>query len=107
MKNRLRIPIFPHRNSSSVLRENEAKSALGSPILARWPRGPMVTPAPRLPMDRLGPLLLKLFVWRSTPRPKRPLGCEDAPFGQCGRASLLVDLAGDEMALLIEDLMGS
>ena len=36
------------------------------------------------------------------PGPKRPLGREGAPFGQCGRASLLVDLAGDEMALLIE-----
>ena len=30
------------------------------------------------------------------------LGRKSAPFGQCGRASLLVDLAGDEMALLIE-----
>ena len=30
------------------------------------------------------------------------LGREGAKFGPCGRASLLVDLAGDEMALLIE-----
>ena len=30
------------------------------------------------------------------------LRCKGAPLGQCGRASLLVHLAGDEMALLIE-----
>jgi len=35
------------------------------------------------------------------------LRCKGAPLGQCGRASLLVHLAGDEMALLIEDPMGS
>src|SRR5208337_703620 len=40
--------------------------------------------------------------WCSTPEPTRPLGREGAPLGQCRRASLLVDLAGDEMALLIE-----
>ena len=43
-------------------------------------------------------------VWecRSMPRPKRRLGGEGAPLGQRGRAPLFVDLAGDEMALLIE-----
>ena len=40
--------------------------------------------------------------WRSTPRPKRPLGRESAPLGQCAGSSLFVDLASDEMALLIE-----
>src|SRR5208337_5112189 len=40
--------------------------------------------------------------WCSTPEPTRPLGREGAPLGQCRRASLLVDLTGDEMALLIE-----
>src|SRR5208337_727040 len=40
--------------------------------------------------------------WCSTPEPTRPLGREGAPLGQCRRASLLVDLAGDDMALLIE-----
>ena len=30
------------------------------------------------------------------------LRCKCAPLGQCGRASLLVDLPGDEMPLLIE-----
>ena len=33
---------------------------------------------------------------------KRHSSREGAPLGQCGRASLLVNLAGDEMALLIE-----
>ena len=41
-------------------------------------------------------------VGRSTGRPKRRLGCEGAPLGQRGGAPLFVDLAGDEMALLIE-----
>jgi hypothetical protein len=36
------------------------------------------------------------------PRPKRPLRCEDAPLGQRAGSSLFVNLAGDEMALLIE-----
>ncbi len=45
--------------------------------------------------------------WRSTPRPKRPLGRESAPLGQCAGSSLFVDSASDEMALLIEDPMGS
>ena len=40
--------------------------------------------------------------WRSTPRPKRPLGRESAPLGQCAGSSLFVDLASDEMALLME-----
>ena len=40
--------------------------------------------------------------WRSTPRPKRPLGRESAPLGECAGSSLFVDLASDEMALLIE-----
>ena len=35
-------------------------------------------------------------------RPKRRLGREGAPLGQRGGASLFVNLAGDEMALLIE-----
>jgi hypothetical protein len=43
--------------------------------------------------------------WRSTPRPKRPLGRESAPLGQCAGSSLFVDLASDEMALLIEVVM--
>src|SRR5208283_2812689 len=38
----------------------------------------------------------------STPRPKRRLGREGAPLGQRGGAPLFVNLAGDEMALLIE-----
>jgi hypothetical protein len=39
----------------------------------------------------------------ATCRPlKRRLSGERSPLGQCGRASLLVDLAGDEMALVIE-----
>jgi len=41
-------------------------------------------------------------VWRSTRRPKRRLGREGAPLGQRGGAPLFVNLAGDEMALLIE-----
>ena len=41
-------------------------------------------------------------VGRSTRRPKRRLGREDAPLGQRGGAPLFVNLAGDEMALLIE-----
>ncbi len=41
-------------------------------------------------------------VGRSKRRPKRRLGREGAPLGQRGGASLLVNLAGDEMALLIE-----
>ena len=41
-------------------------------------------------------------VGRSTRRPKRRLGREGAPLGQRGGAPLFVDLAGDEMALLIE-----
>ena len=40
--------------------------------------------------------------WRNTPTLRRHSSREGAPLGQCGRASLLVDLAGDEMALLIE-----
>jgi hypothetical protein len=36
------------------------------------------------------------------PNPKRRLGGEGAPLCQRGRAPLIVDLAGDEMALLIE-----
>ena len=35
-------------------------------------------------------------------RPKRPLSRESAPLGQCAGSSLFVDLASDEMALLIE-----
>ena len=35
-------------------------------------------------------------------RPKRRPGREGAPLGQRGGAPLFVDLAGDEMALLIE-----
>ena len=42
-----------------------------------------------------------LRVAQHAPR-KRYLSREGAPLGQCGRASLLVNLAGDEMALLIE-----
>jgi hypothetical protein len=38
----------------------------------------------------------------ATRKPKRPLGREGAPLGQRGRTSVLVDLAGDEMPLLIE-----
>jgi hypothetical protein len=34
--------------------------------------------------------------------PSSHLSCEGAPLGQRGRAPLFVDLAGDEMALLIE-----
>ncbi len=41
-------------------------------------------------------------VGRSTGRPKRRLGREGAPLGQRGGAPLFVNLAGDEMALLIE-----
>ena len=41
-------------------------------------------------------------VGRSTCRPKRRLGREGAPLGQRGGAPLFVNLAGDEMALLIE-----
>ncbi len=41
-------------------------------------------------------------VGRSTRRPKRRLGREGAPLGQRGGAPLFVNLAGDEMALLIE-----
>ena len=41
-------------------------------------------------------------VWRSALRPKRPLGREGAPLGQRGEAPLFVNLAGGEMALLIE-----
>ncbi len=40
-------------------------------------------------------------VGRSTRRPKRRLGREGAPLGQRGGAPLFVNLAGDEMALLI------
>ena len=41
-------------------------------------------------------------VGRSKRRPKRRLGREGAPLGQRGGAPLFVNLAGDEMALLIE-----
>ena len=41
-------------------------------------------------------------VGRSTRRPKRRLGREGAPLGHRGGAPLFVNLAGDEMALLIE-----
>ena len=41
-------------------------------------------------------------VGRSERRPKRRLGREGAPLGQRGGAPLFVNLAGDEMALLIE-----
>ena len=41
-------------------------------------------------------------VRRSKRRPKRRLGREGAPLGQRGGAPLFVNLAGDEMALLIE-----
>ena len=40
------------------------------------------------------------------PRPKRPLGRDGAPLGQRTGSPLFVDLASDEMALLIEDPMG-
>ena len=43
-----------------------------------------------------------VWVGRSTRRPKRRLGREGAPLGQRGGAPLFVNLAGDEMALLIE-----
>ena len=38
----------------------------------------------------------------ATRPPSSHLSCEGAPLGQRGRAPLFVDLAGDEMALLIE-----
>ena len=41
-------------------------------------------------------------MWRNTLTLKRHLSREGAPLRQCGRASLLVNLADDEMALLIE-----
>ena len=41
-------------------------------------------------------------VGRSTLRTQRRLGREGAPLGQRDGAPLFVDLAGDEMALLIE-----
>ena len=41
-------------------------------------------------------------VGRSKRGPKRRLGREGAPLGQRGGAPLFVNLAGDEMALLIE-----
>ncbi len=44
-------------------------------------------------------------VGRSTRRPKRRLGREGAPLGQRGGAPLFVNLAGDEMALLIEKIV--
>ena len=43
----------------------------------------------------------------SSPNPKLRLRRKSVPLGQCGRASLLVNLPGDEMPLLIEDPMGS
>ena len=43
-----------------------------------------------------------ICVGRSKRRPKRRLGREGAPLGQRGGAPLFVNLAGDEMALLIE-----
>jgi hypothetical protein len=39
---------------------------------------------------------------RNTRTLKRNSSREGAPLGQCGGASLLVDLAGDEMALVVE-----
>jgi hypothetical protein len=41
----------------------------------------------------------------NTPTLKRHLGREGTPLGQCGRASLLLELASDEMALMIEMLV--
>jgi len=38
----------------------------------------------------------------SPPNPKLPLRRKSVPLGQCGRASLLVNVPGDEMPLLIE-----
>jgi hypothetical protein len=38
----------------------------------------------------------------SSPTPKLRLRRKSVPLGQCGRASLLVNLPGDEMPLLIE-----
>ena len=55
--------------------------------------------------DRMGALSEQrqvVCVGRSTRRPKRRLGREGAPLGQRGGAPLFVNLAGDEMALLIE-----
>ena len=43
-----------------------------------------------------------VWVGRSKRRPKRRFGREGAPLGQRGGAPLFVNLAGDEMALLIE-----
>jgi hypothetical protein len=40
--------------------------------------------------------------FRSLPKPKRRLGGESAPLGQHGRASVFVNVAVDEMTLLIE-----
>ncbi len=43
-----------------------------------------------------------LWECQSMTNPKRRLSGDGAPLGQRGRAPLFVDLAGDEMALLIE-----
>ena len=40
--------------------------------------------------------------WHSVPKPKQRLGHDSAPLGQRGGASLFVNVARDEMALLIE-----
>ena len=38
----------------------------------------------------------------AAPGPERQLGCEGAPLGQRAGSFLFVNLAGDEMALLIK-----
>ena len=53
-------------------------------------------------MEALSEQRQVVCVGRSKRRPKRRLGREGAPLGQRGGAPLFVNLAGDEMALLIE-----
>ena len=47
-------------------------------------------------------LTLVVCAWRSAAGPKRSLGREGAPLGQRAGSPLFVDVASDEMALLIE-----
>src|SRR5208337_1210455 len=69
--------------------------------LSRVPAGPDESPA-RAAERALSEQRQVVCVGRSTRRPKRRLGREGAPLGQRGGAPLFVNLAGDEMALLIE-----
>jgi hypothetical protein len=66
-----------------------------------WPRY-WNSPATRTVHATKAIRILKYCVWHDTPITNRYSSRECAPLGQRGRASLLVNWAGDEMAFMIE-----